>query len=136
MTGGFLLRDASDLPPQANFLKPSWIGFLALCFMAAFLTFTGVYDAVKGLAIWWGWAYWMLTLVVGCLVGYLTIVILNRLNAHRWVQYGASLVLSALAVTLVILALQVHFGKPVPLVYVPQLFLQVIVISIAIFSNF
>ena len=133
MTGGFLLRDADNRQIPENFLRPSWKGLVVLCVLAAFLTFTGVYDAVKALPIWWGWAYWMLTLVVGCLVGYGTISGLHQLRASVAAQYSAALLTSTAAVTAVIIALQFQNIPEFSFKLVPPLFLQVFVISMTVF---
>jgi len=117
-----------------NFLRPSWKGFAALCILAAFLTFTGVYDAVKTLPIGWGWAYWMLTLIVGCLVGFVMILGLSRLRAHVLTQYGGAMLASTTAVTCVIVGLQYRLDPQISFNFLPPLFLQVLVISIAVFA--
>lgn len=102
--------------------------------LAAFLTFTGVYDAVKSLPIWWGWAYWMLTLVVGCLIGYFTIRGLSRLQAPLIAQYGAAMLTSTAAVTAVICGINIGLGDTLNMALIPSLFVQVLVISIVVFS--
>ena len=125
------MRDVNNRSAQTSFLRPSWLGFAVLCGLAAFLTFTGVYDAVRGLPFWLGWCYWMLTLVVGCLTGYGVILILSR--ASFIVRYGIAILASTAAVTAVICGLQVMVGHPVPFSFVPILYAQVLVISILVF---
>lgn len=115
-------------------MRPSWIGFAALCGLAAFLTFTGVYDAVMGLPFWLGWCYWILTLVVGSLVGYGVVVILSRFGTPYVPQYCATILASTAAVTSVICGLQVVVGHPLPWSFLPSLFGQVLVISILVYS--
>lgn len=129
----FHLRDVKNISAQASFLRPCWIGFVVLCGLAAFLTFTGVYDAVRGLPFWLGWGYWMLTLSVGCLVGYGVIVISGRFGAPYILQYGAAILASTAAVTSVIAGLQIMVGQPVPWSFIPYLFGQVLVISILVY---
>lgn len=127
------MRDVSDRDSFNEFLRPSWMGFLVLCGLAGFLTFTGVYDAVTELPFWLGWLYWLLTLVIGCLVGYGVIASLGKLDVHKSIPYGASLIAATAAVTAVIAILQISIGHPVPLSFIPFLFGQVFVISMMIF---
>ena len=128
------MRDTNNRFLPINFLRPSWGGFIFLCGLACFLTFTGVYDAVIGLPFWLGWCYWMLTLTVGCLIGYGVIVIFDRLGAPSFIRYGAAILASTAAVTSVISGLQASVGQPLPWSFVPYLFGQVLVISMLLFS--
>ena len=130
---GNFLRDVNNTAANTSFLRPSWPGFALLCGLAGFLTFTGVYDAVMGLPFWIGWCYWMLTLVVGCLVGYGVIIFFGRFGASFAVRYGVAIIASTAAVTSVIAMLQIMVGQPVPWAFIPILFAQVFVISMLVF---
>lgn len=128
------MRDANNTALTINFLTPSWAGFAVLCGLAAFLTFTGVYNAVETLPFWLGWCYWMLTLLVGCLAAFLAIATLRKMKAHIFAQIAASMVVSTAAVTSVIVLLQYLSGHVVPWSFIPFLFGQVLVISVLIFT--
>jgi len=128
------LRDADNKKLAGNFLRPSWKGLAALCVLAAFLTFTGVYDAVKSMPIWWGWGYWIVTLIVGCLVGYGVILGMRRFQVNDVVRFGLSSLASTAGVTAVIYAIHINLGQTVALSFIPGLFLQVLVISIVVFT--
>lgn len=128
------MRDVDNRLLPGSFLRPSWAGAAILCGLAGFLTFTGVYDAVIGMPFWLGWCYWMLTLVVGCLVGYAVIIVSAQVGTHYVLNYGAATLASTAAVTAVIATLQIFVGHPVPWHFMPYLFGQVLVISMLIFG--
>lgn len=100
--------------------------------LAGFLTFTRVYDAVSTLPFWMGWAYWMLTLLVGTGTGLATTTILEKVGANAIVKWGVATFTSSAAVTLAILSMQSLVGQKIPLSFIPQLFFMVYVISIGV----
>jgi len=76
----------------------------------------------------------MVTLIVGCLVGYLVILGLRRFKVNDFVTFGLSSLASTASVTAVICAMHIGLGQTVPVSFIPGLFLQVLVISIVVFT--